>query len=221
MATALPKYGTSDSGNVNLLEAAQSNAEVSQNSINKLLAIAGSTIIVTSELSTPPGSPSEADAHLVGSSPTGDWSAFDEGDIAIYLDSAWYELDPFTGLGMVRADKDEALYRYNGTAWVESPSSVTTGITAEPSGVQGDVPLVSKINEVTTVASLNDSVTLPTAVAGIEVVVINSVGTAMDVFPASGDDIDGGSANAATTVAGNAVARFYAVDAASWYKLEA
>lgn len=220
MATALPKYGTTDGDDVNLLENQQSNGESQQNSLTKLVTAFAVHAHVISEVSTPPGSPNESDVHLVGTSPTGDWSTFDAGDLAVRLDSGWHELDPFDGLTITREDQNNARYAYNGSSWVESSSSTATGITASTTQTQGQQALTARFNHVSTVANANDVVTLPAAAPGIEVIVQNSGANALQVFPASGDDIDDGSTDASTTVAVNALAHFFAVDAVSWYKLE-
>jgi len=92
----------------------------------------------------------------------------------------------------------------------------TAGITAEPSGVQGDVPLVSEINEVSTVATNGDSVTLPAAVAGQRCVVINTASSkSMKIFPASGDNAGAG-ANNPISIAANSMITFYAYDSTNW-----
>lgn len=42
--------------------------------------------------STPPGSPAEGEAHIIGASPTGAWSTFTAKNIAYYHNAAWNEL---------------------------------------------------------------------------------------------------------------------------------
>jgi hypothetical protein len=71
-------------------------------------------------------------------------------------------------------------------------SSVPTqnGITAHSGGGQGSaVPLTGKINRVTTVAADHDSVLLPAAAAGAEIVVINAGAHILDVYPNGATDI--------------------------------
>ena len=65
--------------------------------------------------STPPGSPSDGETHIVGSSPTGAWSTFAENDVVLFRSGTWYRFAPFTGwLKQVGSD----VRRYTGTAWV-------------------------------------------------------------------------------------------------------
>jgi len=91
----------------------------------------------------------------------------------------------------------------------------TAGIIAEPGGSQGDVPLVSEINEVDVVASGNDSVTLPVAVPGQRCVVINHTANILDVYPALGDNAGPGT-NSEVSVAAASILTCYAYDETHW-----
>lgn len=93
--------------------------------------------------------------------------------------------------------------------------SVTTGITADVGSAQGGSPLTTDINEVSTVGTTGDSVTLPTAVAGLEVTIINNGANACDVFPASGDNLGAGLNTAASLAAGTNIT-YVAYDATNW-----
>lgn len=99
--------------------------------------------------------------------------------------------------------------------------STTDGITAYASGGQGSATaLTSDINEVSACASGGDSTKLPAAVAGMEIVVINHGVAAMDLFPVSGDFINEGSVNVATSIAVNATAICYCYVADYWEVIE-
>lgn len=84
-----------------------------------------------------------------------------------------------------------------------SLTSVSTGLTAHSGGTQAAaLQLVAAINEVTTVAAANDSVALPLAVAGMQVLVENAAATnSMQVYGAGTDTI-----NAVATATGVAQA---------------
>ena len=78
---------------------------------------------------------------------------------------------------------------YNGqfqtVAWADT-------LTAHAGGGQAlATALTGMINRVSTVATAGDSVLLPAAVRGLEIVVINSAANAMNVFPAGTDTING------------------------------
>jgi len=96
-----------------------------------------------------------------------------------------------------------------------SLSSVTATITASTGSAQGGSPLVSKINQISVCANAGDSVTLPGAIAGTIITIINSGAAACDVFPASGDTLGAG-ANTAISLAANATVNYAAYDTANW-----
>jgi hypothetical protein len=93
---------------------------------------------------------------------------------------------------------------------------VTAGITASVTQTQGQQPLVSSMNEVSTVANTNDTVTLPTAQAGFVVAIDNNGANTLQIFPASGDAINGGSVNASVTLAAGSKALYIAYDTTNW-----
>ena len=64
----------------------------------------------------PPGSPSNGDRYIVGSSPSGDWSGH-AGELAIYLVSAWVFYSVSEGWIFWDEGTDAAL-AYNGSNWV-------------------------------------------------------------------------------------------------------
>lgn len=90
------------------------------------------------------------------------------------------------------------------------------GITASATQTQGQQPLVSSFNEVSTVTTTNDVVTLPTAAAFLWVTVINNGANTLQIFPATGDNIDGLGVNTSTTLAAGDSVTFFAIDATNW-----
>ena len=67
-----------------------------------------------------------------------------------------------------------------------------------------------------TCANGGDAVTLPAAAAGKLVIIANNGANSADVFPASGDKIDGGSANAALALAAGANRIHICQDGTDW-----
>ncbi len=94
--------------------------------------------------------------------------------------------------------------------------SATAGITASTTQTQGQRALTATVNEVSTAAVTGDVVTLPSAAAGRAVLIINNGANTIQVFPASGDAIDGGSANAAVNQAAGANLWYVAHDSTNW-----
>ena len=97
--------------------------------------------------------------------------------------------------------------------------SVTVGQTANTGSVQGNNPIITEFYEISTCANPGDSCTLPSAVAGQLVIIVNNGAQSADVFPASGDKIDGGSVNAAFALASGANALFICQDGTDWDSL--
>lgn len=91
-----------------------------------------------------------------------------------------------------------------------------TAVTAAGSA-QGDATGLSDGLNVVAGADGTKGVVLPAAVAGRQVSVYSSVATnGLKIYPATGDDINDGSANAAITIEGKTHAIFEAVDDATW-----
>jgi hypothetical protein len=99
---------------------------------------------------------------------------------------------------------------------------VADGLTALASGGQSAVTLdnTSSFHRVTTVASGNDSKTLPKAKSGLVVIVANAAAAnSLNVFPALGDAINALSANSAFAVAANKVCLFICASDGQWHCL--
>lgn len=98
------------------------------------------------------------------------------------------------------------------------PLSLEAGITAEPAGVQGDVPLTKAVNEVSTVATSGDSVTLFSGIiAGVAFsqVIINNGANPLGIFPALGHNCGAG-ANNKITVGPSSITRATSYDGTNW-----
>lgn len=68
-------------------------------------------------------------------------------------------------------------------------------------GITNAIPITAPLARVTTVASAGDSVQLPLALRGMEVIVVNdAAANAMNVFPQATDTINNGAAGAALSV---------------------
>ena len=107
------------------------------------------------------------------------------------------------------------------TAGGNFTKSVTDSITAGATQTQaGATALTKDINRVTVVGADNDGVKLPTASAGLEILIINAdAGQDIQIWPNTGDAINGGSANAVdgTALGEGATRRYIAMDVTNWY----
>jgi len=79
--------------------------------------VLGNAVILDKDLSAPPGSPSDLDAYIVGSSATGDWLTHEK-DIAWWDDdnSTWRFSTPIEGTKVYVQDEAKD-YFYTGSAW--------------------------------------------------------------------------------------------------------
>lgn len=97
-------------------------------------------------------------------------------------------------------------------------SGGTTNVSASTTQTQAAGTAITKYrNVVTTCANDNDAVTLPTAVEGDTVVIMNNTAHTLQVFPAVSDAIGAGSVDASTTISAGAAKTFHAADATTWF----
>jgi hypothetical protein len=200
----------------------QSSGEITHNeSLNELDAAVLLTI-KDRDLTAPPGGESDGDRYLVGASATAAWSGHD-GEIAAYY-CGWIFFTVLEGWRMWVDDENKLLI-YNGSAWVEvsvkdtndsSRMSVEATITASTTQSQGQQPLTKEINEVSVCANANDVVTLPSAVAGLLCIIANNGAQTLQIYPASGDNIQGTGVDTSVTLAAGARVEYYAYDATNW-----
>lgn len=171
--------------------------------------------ILDRDLTAPPSSPTDGDAYIPAATATGDWTG-DEKTIQVYY-NGWVTLTPTEGWRVYVSDENLDIF-YDGTDWIELPliGSITDSITASTTHTQGQGPLTASINRVTTVAVANDTVTLMAAAARTEQTVINDGANTLQVFPASGDQIDVAAVDAAVTLLAGERAEFKAIDATRW-----
>ena len=94
--------------------------------------------------------------------------------------------------------------------------SVATGLTADVGSVQGGNALTKDVNVISTCANVGDATTLPAAVAGLEITILNNGANATDVFPASGDDAGAG-VDAAVSLAAAANITYLCLDGTTWF----
>lgn len=128
---------------------------------------------------------------------------------------------------VVDSNKDVTGFRHvTGTGTAQYATlTATTGITEPASdaitafatgGQASATALVVGVNRIGTCATAGDSVKLPAATAGRTVVVINNGATAADVFPQTGETINGMSANTAIRIGVGQTMVFNCSVAAGW-----
>lgn len=109
------------------------------------------------------------------------------------LDSSFSAVTPGTVAAskgvVVDANKDIAGFRFIEPACTNAITAFATG------GQASATALTNSMNRITVCATAGDSVKVPASVAGMEIVVCNDGAAACDVFPATGDNINGLAAN--------------------------
>lgn len=105
---------------------------------------------------------------------------------------------------------------YTGTFQTASSQNAMTAHAGGGAGFAGSL-LTNMITRVTTVATLGDSVTLPTSAVGLVLVVSNAGANPMDVFPASGDAINALAINTAVRVNTQTTMTFYCTVVGTWH----
>jgi hypothetical protein len=92
------------------------------------------------------------------------------------------------------------------------------GLTANAGGGQANATILPRMfNRVTTVATSGDSVKLPPAMPGADIMVINSGANPMAVFASGNDQIDGLAAGASLTHFPNSVVLYSCYGSGNWF----
>lgn len=192
------------------LHEGQDTAEVNANEDFNLVDALLHAPIVDRDLSVAPTGVN-GKVYIVAGTPGGGdpWNG-NGGNIASYYDG-WVFTTPKEGMLFWIADEKIFVF-YDGTAFTSITQRVSpkNAITAFSGGGQGSaVQLVDEFNRITVVAAAGDSVKLPDggSTLGLVITVANADSTeSMDLFPFSGDAIDGlGTNNAYALAAGKIV----------------
>jgi hypothetical protein len=98
--------------------------------------------------------------------------------------------------------------------------SVGTAISAAGT-IQGDATALTKDINVVSTVSAGQGVRLPTAVAGMVIIVNNTSATSLNVYPSTSAAINSLATNAAYTHIASASLQYYAISATQWYTVGA
>jgi len=98
--------------------------------------------------------------------------------------------------------------------------SVATGISAAGS-TQGTATAITKDINIVSTVSAGQGIVLPTAIAGMVIIVNNTSATSLNVYPATGATINTLSTNTAYTHVAGASLQYFAVSATQWYTVGA
>jgi hypothetical protein len=94
--------------------------------------------------------------------------------------------------------------------------STEVGITASTTQSQGQQPLTKTYNEISVCATADDVVTMPSAVAGKYIRIVNNGAENLQIFPASGDNFQGEATDASITLGASTHLVCWAEDDTIW-----
>lgn len=94
----------------------QADAVVQHNDALRALEVLIARKALDRDTSTPPGSPNDGDAYIVGPSATGDWAGHED-EIAYDNAGTWQFISPVEGMRLYM-DDEAATVEYTGAAWV-------------------------------------------------------------------------------------------------------
>lgn len=121
------------------------------------------------------------------------------------------------GFATIDAATGASYVRTKLTAARRIPTRIATATVAATGSAQGDAAAIVEGFTLVTAGDGTKGVALPSAVAGMQVIVKNGAGAILKVYPATSDAINALSANAALSMAANTSALFVAYDATTWY----
>jgi hypothetical protein len=128
----------------------------------------------------------------------------------------------FNDAGSFGADGNLTFNKTNGSLSVGGNylRSVQTGISAA-GATQGTATALTKDISIVSTVSAGQGVVLPSAVAGMVLIVNNTSATTMNVYPATGGAINSLATNAAYTHVAGASLQYYAISSTQWYTVGA
>jgi hypothetical protein len=97
----------------------------------------------------------------------------------------------------------------------------TINTSAAGTGQSTAAQLTKDINNITSITTNNSGVALPSAIPGMDILILNNAASTLNVFPANGasDQINSLGANNAYTLSANNKARFVATTDSQWYTI--
>lgn len=124
----------------------QKQPSVTANESTRTLEFFASGVVQSIGDTAPPGSPVDGEGYILGASPTGDWSTFDEHDVVYYRSDAWVQLVPSEGWRFYVADLNDT-YIFDSTEWIEvipvAPTFTVAGVPDASDSQAGGMIFVS------------------------------------------------------------------------------
>lgn len=170
---------------------------------------------------TPSGSEPEESVYVVASSGATGVFATHESEVAVKINGSWYFVDEVEGMSFYVVDEDARIW-HDGTEWTYVGNASIETIAAAGNNSQANAAQLTREVAIVTgvVAATTTGVKLKAAKKGKRQVVYNADSAdTLDVFPASGDAIDGQSADAKVTIPAGKCRIFWCLDATNWYSM--
>jgi len=198
------------------LSQSQSLKEVTHNMALRIIEALCVGGVESLSVTAPPGSPTDGQIWIVGTSATGAWAGQDK-KLAHFTNGAWafYAAQAswnfwVTDIGM--------RYRFDGTNWVSSdPVQEGLAATGNSAGTAATVNVVRMVEVVSSTTGSADGIKLPAIVKGKIITVFNKTANTIKVYPPAGMQINFAGANIAHTVPAFNTITYYAAKDTSYY----
>lgn len=141
------------------IAAAQAQKHVTHNEALRRLDGVVQCSVLTRNLTAPPGSPANGDAHIVAATATGAWAGWD-GDIAFRTDNAWVRLPALSGF-RAWVESEGALYLRAGSTWVAGLRAAAVDLARGPMGSAVGAAVQEELLSDLSGASVDTSITIP------------------------------------------------------------
>ncbi|WP_300069794.1 DUF2793 domain-containing protein [uncultured Ruegeria sp.] len=105
--------------NLPFLQPSQAQKHVTHNEALRQLDLTVQLTVLSTNASNPPAVPEQGEIHALTAAPTGDWAGHG-GELAAWLDNAWYFVTPNTGWRAWDLASNMAKV-WDGTAWITPP----------------------------------------------------------------------------------------------------
>ena len=147
------------------------------------------------------------------------WERLNDGQTGLPPTLTTTELEALTdvddGVEAINSTRSRKEISINGVFRDTTRKFTVTGITASATQAQGNGILTGDVNIIGTVVNNNDTVTLPSAVTGITIIIVNNGTKKIKIFPNTADNLGAGLNSSITLAAGSSII-FHCYDATNW-----
>lgn len=144
------------------LMASQAQKHVTHNEALRLLDGLTQLAVESRDLAAPPGAPAEGDCWIVAAGATGEWAGWD-GDVAMWVDGAWFRLKARTGWRAWAIDEGQLLVRTAAgwTALGGGGPAATVDVAVGPNGGTTGMAVAEELLDGLAGASVASTIVIP------------------------------------------------------------